>query len=386
MKVLVTGGAGFIGSALCRFLINETACSVVNVDKLTYAANLNSLDSIADDPRYTFYQTDICNGETVAAILKSHQPDAIIHLAAESHVDRSITGSAAFITTNIVGTHVLLETARAYWEDLPGDRKERFRFLHVSTDEVFGSLGDEGSFSETSPYDPSSPYSASKAAADHLATAWHRTYGLPVLTSNCSNNYGPFHFPEKLVPLIITNALLGRELPVYGSGSNVRDWLYVDDHAAALFTLVEKGKPGESYNVGSRSERDNLSVVHTICDLLDRLAPGDSSKPHKDAIRFVTDRPGHDFRYAINPEKIEREIGWRPRETFESGIEKAVRWYIDNEWWWWPLRESCYDGQRLGLTSTQSQPVKGAVDAPSADPHSNHESGTASANALLGGR
>ena len=353
MKLIVTGGAGFIGSAVCRQLIGSFGCSVVNIDKLTYAADLGSLKSVADSPRYAFHKLDICDREGVGAVLEREQPDAIIHLAAESHVDRSITGPAAFITTNIVGTYELLEAARAFWERLKGKRKERFRFLHVSTDEVYGNLGPEGAFTESTPYDPSSPYSASKAASDHLALAWHRTYGLPVLLSNCSNNYGSFQFPEKLIPLMITNALLGRALPVYGSGRNVRDWLHVDDHARALLAIVQRGKPGESYNVGARNERSNLDVVHAICDRLDALSPRDDGAAHRDAIRFVADRPGHDFRYAIDPEKIEREIGWRAEETFESGLEKTVNWYLKNDLWWRTLRERRYDGQRLGLVYEQ---------------------------------
>ena len=350
MKVLVTGGAGFIGSSVCRHLVNDRGAAVTNIDKLTYAANLASLASIAEHSSYSFDKLDICDAEGVAAVLQRDQPDGILHLAAESHVDRSITGPAAFISTNIAGTYTLLEAARAYGDKLPGARKERFRFLHVSTDEVFGSLGDQGTFSETTPYDPSSPYSASKAASDHLARAWHRTYGLPTVLSNCSNNYGPFHFPEKLIPLVITNALMGRPLPVYGQGSNVRDWLFVDDHARALVNILERGKPGESYNVGGRAERNNLAVVRAICGQLDQMKPRADGKPHENAIAFVTDRPGHDFRYAINPEKIEREIGWRAKESFDSGLQKTIEWYLSNEAWWRPMRENRYDGERLGLS------------------------------------
>jgi dTDP-glucose 4,6-dehydratase len=353
MKLIVTGGAGFIGSAVCRQLIGTYGCNVVNIDKLTYAADLASLKSIADSPRYSFHKLDICDRAAVAAVLEREQPDAIIHLAAETHVDRSITGPDAFVRTNIVGTFELLEAARGFWEGLPGKRKERFRFLHVSTDEVYGHLGDDGAFTETTPYDPTSPYSASKAASDHLAVAWHRTYGLPVLLSNCSNNYGAYQFPEKLIPLMITNAVLGRALPIYGSGNNVRDWLHVDDHARAMLAIIQRGKPGESYNVGSRTERNNLAVVEAICDTLDELRPATNGSSHRDGIRFVTDRPGHDFRYAIDPEKIEREIGWRAEETFESGLEKTVNWYLENELWWRSLREKRYDGQRLGLVYEQ---------------------------------
>jgi dTDP-glucose 4,6-dehydratase len=349
MRVLVSGGAGFIGSAVCRHLIGRTTASVINVDKLTYAANLASLSTIATDPRYQFHQVDICDSVRFSAILTSQRPDAILHLAAESHVDRSITGPANFISTNIVGTYTVLEEARKYWETLKSSEKDRFRIVHVSTDEVYGSLGADGAFTESTPYDPSSPYSASKAAADHLASAWHRTYGLPVIVSNCSNNYGPYHFPEKLVPLIITNAILGRELPVYGAGSNIRDWLYVDDHAQALLAILERGRPGESYNVGARSERSNISVVEAICGLLDRLSPRGDGVAHCAAIRHVIDRPGHDFRYAIDPSKIERELGWRAEETFESGLEKTVRWFLANGQWWQPLRDKRYDGTRLGL-------------------------------------
>lgn len=353
MKFVVTGGAGFIGSAVCRQLVANFGCTVVNIDKLTYAANLASLQSIAESSRYSFQKLDICDREAVEAVLVREQPDAIIHLAAESHVDRSITGPAAFITTNIVGTYEMLEAARAYWERLTGKRNERFRFLHVSTDEVYGNLGPEGVFTESTPYDPSSPYASSKAASDHLATAWHRTYGLPVVLSNCSNNYGSFQFPEKLIPLMITNALLERTLPVYGSGRNVRDWLYVDDHARALLAIVQRGRPGENYNIGARSERSNLDVVHAICDLLDEAHPRKNGSSHREAIRFVADRPGHDFRYAIDPQKVEGEIAWRAEESFESGLAKTVDWYLANGVWWRSLRERRYDGERLGLIQEQ---------------------------------
>jgi dTDP-glucose 4,6-dehydratase len=361
MKVLVTGGAGFIGSAVCRLLVGELGYSVANIDCLTYAANLGSLDPIVDRSRYSFHNVNICDREAVAAVLRREQPDAILHLAAESHVDRSITGPAAFIETNVVGTYQLLEAARAYWAALPGERQAKFRFVHVSTDEVFGALGPTGAFVETTPYDPSSPYSASKAASDHLAMAWHRTYGLPVVLTNCSNNYGPYHFPEKLIPLMITNALMGRELPVYGAGQNVRDWLYVEDHARALALACTAGVPGESYVVGGRQERSNLAVVHAICDLLDKLRPRADGQSHRAAIAFVTDRPGHDFRYAIDPGKIERELGWRARETFDTGLERTVRWYLDNESWWLPLRLDRYKGERLGLLKTSSASVAKAA-------------------------
>ena len=330
-------------------LIGEFGVEVVNIDCLTYAANLGSLEPVSGDKRYSFYQVNICDRSAVTDILRLEQPDAVMHLAAESHVDRSITGSAAFIETNIVGTYAMLEAARAYWAELPVRRKEAFRFLQISTDEVFGSLGDEGLFSETTSYDPSSPYSASKAASDHLAMAWQRTYGLPVLLSNCSNNYGPYHFPEKLIPLMITNALLGRELPIYGMGINVRDWLYVEDHARALIHIVTKGLPGERYAVGGRNEKSNLEVVHKICELLDASRPRDDGASHMAAITLVEDRPGHDFRYAIDPTKVERELGWKALETFETGLEKTVGWYLSNEMWWLPLRLKSYSGERLGL-------------------------------------
>ena len=352
MKLVVTGGAGFIGSAVCRLAVRDKQYAVANVDCLTYAANLRSLDPISGNDRYSFHRINICDRQAVDGVLEREQPDAILHLAAESHVDRSITGPAAFIETNVTGTYTMLEAARSYWSALPGTRKDRFRFVHISTDEVFGSLGDTGLFTETTPYDPSSPYSASKAASDHLAMAWHRTYGLPVVLSNCSNNYGPYHFPEKLIPLMVTNALLGRDLPVYGKGQNVRDWLYVDDHARALLLQTEAGVPGQSYNVGGRNERSNLQVVHAICDELDRLRPRGDGKSHRAAINYVADRPGHDFRYAIDPTKIERDLGWRASETFETGLAKTVQWYLDNESWWRPLREQKYAGERLGLLET----------------------------------
>ncbi len=347
MKIIVTGGAGFIGSAVCRHLIGNTAAHVVNVDKLTYAANLRSLDPIAHSPRYSFVRADICDRAAMDSILARHAPDAVMHLAAESHVDRSISGSDEFIRTNVLGTHALLEAARAYWMRLAPERARAFRFLHVSTDEVYGSLGPTGAFREDTPYDPSSPYSASKAASDHLASAWQRTFGLPVLISNCSNNYGPYHFPEKLIPLAILNALEGKSLPVYGDGSNVRDWLFVEDHARALVEILQKGRPGETYNVGGGNERTNLEVVNAICDALDDLVPADTSR--RRLITFVPDRPGHDHRYAIDAGKIERELGWRAQESFDSGLARTVRWYLDNRAWWEPLRKGVYAGERLGL-------------------------------------
>jgi dTDP-glucose 4,6-dehydratase len=346
MRVLVTGGAGFIGSALVRYLVVEKGYEVLNIDALTYAGCLASLRRVESEANYRFLRANICDGPAMAGALADFGPDRIMHLAAESHVDRSITGAAEFIQTNVIGTFTLLETARSYWSSLPSARKAKFRFLHVSTDEVYGSLSDEGLFTEATPYDPSSPYSASKASSDHLATAWQRTYGLPVVVSNCSNNYGPYHFPEKLIPLTILNAMAGETLPVYGKGENVRDWLYVEDHARALDVIAERGRIGETYNVGGRNERRNIDVVRKICQLLDRLIPANHSR--EALIQFVTDRPGHDVRYAIDASKLERELGWAAQENFESGIEKTVRWYLDNEWWWRPLRER-YAGQRLGL-------------------------------------
>jgi len=397
-RVLATGGAGFIGSAVCRYLVGEKGVSVLNVDKLTYAGNTESLKEIADSSLYQFAQVDICDHDGVAQLFADFQPDAVMHLAAESHVDRSIDGPSAFIETNIVGTYTMLDCALAYWrtlqksenrsqkaeedgpisdlrsptsENLP-TRAEDFRFHHISTDEVYGSLGETGLFEETTPYDPRSPYSASKASSDHLVMAWHHTYGLPVVVTNCSNNYGPYHFPEKLIPLVILNALDQKPLPIYGKGDQIRDWLYVEDHARALVTAVETGVPGETYNVGGRNERTNLEVVETICAILDELAPlsqksevkGQKSESlssdlcpptseqklssYRDLITFVQDRPGHDMRYAIDATKLETELGWKAQENFETGIRRTIQWYLDNEWWWGPLRAERYAGERLG--------------------------------------
>jgi dTDP-glucose 4,6-dehydratase len=349
MRVIVTGGAGFIGSALVRHLVLEKGCEVLNIDALTYAGNLASLSAVEDKPNYRFLHANICDREAMERATADFRPDRVMHLAAESHVDRSITGAADFIQTNVIGTFTLLETARGYWSELDDKAKDAFRFLHVSTDEVYGSLGDEGLFTEDTPYDPSSPYSASKASSDHLAKAWQRTYGLPVVVSNCSNNYGPYHFPEKLIPLTILNALAGERLPVYGKGENVRDWLYVEDHARALDLIAERGRVGETYNVGGRNERRNIDVVRQICSVLDELAP--ANRPREELIEFVTDRPGHDARYAIDATRLETELGWQAQENFDTGIRKTVRWYLDNEWWWQPLRDR-YAGQRLGLLNS----------------------------------
>jgi len=348
-RILVTGGAGFIGSAVCRHLIAATPHICINADKLTYAANPASLEAIADDPRYRFHKVDIADGAAIARLMADEDIDAVIHLAAESHVDRSIDGPAAFIETNINGTYCLLEAARAHLERLDAARRAAFRFVHVSTDEVFGSLGPEGSFGEASPYDPSSPYSASKAASDHLARAWQRTFGLPVIVTNCSNNYGPCQFPEKLIPLTIINALSQKPLPVYGKGENVRDWLYVEDHARALVTVLERGQTGATYLIGGRIEARNIDVVRRICAVMDELHPRPGGSCHADLITFVADRPGHDLRYAIDPSRIEQELGWRPSRDFASDLKSTVEWYLNNESWWRPLLEAVYDGRRLGL-------------------------------------
>ena len=347
MKVLITGGAGFIGSALVRHLIAETQWQIVNVDSLTYAGNLESLSTVQYNPRYRFHQTDICDRAAMARILADEQPYAVMHLAAESHVDRSIDKPSAFVETNIVGTYILLEETARYHAGLSGAKAEGFRFHHISTDEVFGSLGPDGAFHENSPYRPNSPYSASKAASDHLARAWFHTYGLPVIITNCSNNYGPYQFPEKLIPLIISRAREGKNLPVYGTGENVRDWLHVEDHARALALVVQSGRPGEVYNIGGSAERRNIDVVRAICDLLDSLHP--SGKPHADLITFVTDRPGHDQRYAMDCSKIQRELGWSPQETFESGLAATVEWYLDNAAWSSRILSGAYRTERLGL-------------------------------------
>lgn len=354
MKILITGGAGFIGSAVIRHIINNTQNTVINLDKLTYAGNLESLNEVSADPRYFFEQVDICDKVELTRVLSHYQPDAVMHLAAESHVDRSIDGPAAFIETNVVGTYTLLEAVRAYWNDLEPKKKASFRFHHISTDEVYGDLeGTDDLFTETTSYEPSSPYSASKASSDHLVRAWLRTYGLPTIVTNCSNNYGPYHFPEKLIPLMILNALDGKPLPVYGDGMQIRDWLYVEDHARALYKVVTEGEVGETYNIGGHNEKANIEVVKTICSLLEELVPNkpEGVSQYQDLITYVTDRPGHDVRYAIDASKIERELGWTPEESFETGIRKTVEWYLSNKQWWSRVLDGSYSMERLGQGS-----------------------------------
>lgn len=362
LRFLVTGGAGFVGSAVISHLVADTVHVVANVDKLTYAGNLDSLAEVASSDRYSFHKLDICNQESMARLLSDFQPDIVMHLAAESHVDRSIDGPAAFIQTNIVGTYSLLESARAYWQTLDGSRKANFRFHHVSTDEVYGDLeGAESLFTEETPYAPSSPYSATKASSDHLVRAWQRTYGLPVVITNCSNNYGPYHFPEKLIPHIILNAIQGKPLPVYGNGGQIRDWLYVEDHARALVEVATRGRVGETYNIGGHNEKRNLEVVETLCTLLDELAVDEKPttlKSYKELITFVNDRPGHDQRYAIDASKIQRELGWVPRETFDSGIRKTVEWYLINRPWWQRVLSGDYQLARLGAADLATATVK----------------------------
>jgi dTDP-glucose 4,6-dehydratase len=349
-RVIVTGGAGFIGSALVRHLIGELGIETLVIDKLTYAGDLAALAPVSSSPLYRFIQADICDSDAVNVAFAEFQPDAIMHLAAESHVDRSIDGPADFIQTNIVGSFRLLEAASTYWRNLPEPARSRFRFHHVSTDEVFGALGDTGTFHDDSPYDPRSPYSASKAASDHLVRAWYHSFDLPILITNCSNNYGPYHFPEKLVPLMILRGLAGEDLPVYGDGSNVRDWLHVEDHARALAQVMLRGTPGETYLIGGNAEQTNLAVVETLCDLLDNHAPHDDGRSHREQIRFVADRPGHDYRYAVDASKIRRELGWEPLHNFVSGMEATVRWYLDNGDWLEARKASGYSGERLGLS------------------------------------
>ncbi|MEN4982939.1 dTDP-glucose 4,6-dehydratase [Acinetobacter modestus] len=350
MRIIVTGGAGFIGSSVIRHIIRNTNDEVLNIDKLTYAGNLESLKEIDQNPRYQFQQVDICNASKLEQIFEQFQPDAIMHLAAESHVDRSIDGPSTFIQTNIVGTYTLLEAARKYWQRLDEIKKVNFRFHHISTDEVYGDLdGTTDLFTETTPYAPSSPYSASKASSDHLVRAWQRTYGLPTIVTNCSNNYGPYHFPEKLIPLVILNALDSKALPIYGAGNQIRDWLFVEDHARALYQVVTQGTVGETYNIGGHNEKQNIEVVKTICRILDQLRPQNNAQPYENLITFVKDRPGHDLRYAIDASKIENELGWKPQETFETGIRKTVEWYLNNLEWCRHVQDGSYQRERLGV-------------------------------------
>ena len=355
MKIIVTGGAGFIGSAVIRQYINDTSHEVINLDALTYAGNLESLSSVDQSPRYCFEQVNICDIAEIERVFKQHQPDAIMHLAAESHVDRSIDGPAEFIQTNIVGTYNLLDVAKKYWDGLEGEKKTHFRFHHVSTDEVYGDLDETGYFTEETSYEPSSPYSASKASSDHLVRAWHRTYGFPNVITYCSNNYGGYQFPEKLIPLVTLNALEGKPLPIYGKGDQIRDWLHVDDHARALRLVLETGKNGETYNIGGHNEKTNLDVVKTICGLLDKLVPDSPYIPHESLITYVADRPGHDLRYAIDADKIARELGWTPEETFESGIEKTIEWYLQNSKWCQHVQDGSYQRERLGTNETDNE-------------------------------
>ena len=348
MKIIVTGGAGFIGSAVIRQYIQQTSYDIINLDTLTYAGNLESLSSVSENPRYCFEHIDIRDASELERVFTKHQPDGVMHLAAESHVDRSIDGPADFVQTNVVGTFNLLDVSKNYWDGLSGEKKENFRFHHVSTDEVYGDLGATGFFTEETSYEPSSPYSASKASSDHLVRAWFRTYGFPVVITNCSNNYGPYQFPEKLIPLVTLNALEGKRLPIYGKGDQIRDWLYVDDHAKALRLVLETGELGETYNIGGHNEKTNLGVVKTICNILDRLVPGSKYIPHVELITFVEDRPGHDVRYAIDANKIAKELGWLPEETFESGMEKTIKWYLENSEWCQHVQDGSYQRQRLG--------------------------------------